>query len=501
VPRHGALGGWLEALDEQRMRAVERLAEARIAVGRPDLTLRELGELIALAPLRSRGYWLKMLAHHRLGETDRALAVYRSAVGVFRDELGIEPDPQLTDLYRSLLRWDPAASGAGAMRSLASMEQRPVQGLRLRRPATAAAVSEWRQPAAIGPDGPGPARLRGSAWPPPRPVVRRTPEPPVLDGRERTLAALHAAVLSPDRHAGGRVVVVYGPPGVGTSAVALRTAHDLAGAYPDGQLHLDLRAWPTQLRTGAEPARAALRMLGVGDPPRDPHEAGDLLRAVSAGQRLLLVLDNVSAPGEARPLLSLAEGCCTVVTCGYPLGAIAASERIAVRPLSVAESLGLMRRLLGPDRDPENLEHLAVLCGGLPLVLRIVAARLIDQPSLTAATLIGRLRDDRRALAELETDDLSWRARLAEVWSGLGAGAQRAFARLGQPGLFQVADAAHRLAVAEPVAEALLDELVRAHLVVVAGPGRYRTPRFARLLAAELAPSARVSLLMGPSSA
>ncbi|MFC7545653.1 BTAD domain-containing putative transcriptional regulator [Plantactinospora sp. GCM10030261] len=118
VPRHGAVGSWLDALDEQRMRAVERIAEARIAVGDPDRAVRELGDLLAVAPLRGRAWWLKILAHHRLGEHDLALAGYRSAADVFREELGIEPDPELTELHHSLLRWEPVFVNGERRRSV-----------------------------------------------------------------------------------------------------------------------------------------------------------------------------------------------------------------------------------------------------------------------------------------------------------------------------------------------------------------------------------------------
>ncbi|MBF9131105.1 winged helix-turn-helix domain-containing protein [Plantactinospora sp. S1510] len=493
VPRHGAVGTWLDALDEQRMRAVERIAEARIATGEPDRAVRELADLLAVAPLRSRAWWLKILAHHRLGEHDLALAGYRSAADVFRDELGIEPDPELTELYRSLLHWDDVPVGAGQVR-----------------PAVVTPIRGGLQPDVGPPNSGSPAagdpvrpyrrrieRDRSTS----HPTVHGLPEPPALIGRRDALTELRAAILGPQPGIGPRVVVLHGPPGVGTSALAQRAAYDLADAYPDGQLHLDVRTWPRARRSGAGPVQAVLRRLGVGTPPDDVAEAVDLLQTVSAGLRLLLVMDNVSAPGEVRPMLSLATGCCLLLTSGYPLGVIPGAGRLALRPLNVTNSVEVLRSMLGRDRVGEEFDHLAVLCGGLPLALRIVAARLIDLPALSTAALIGRLRDERRALSEWEVDDLSLRSRMIDVLSPLRPEVRYAFARLAGPREFGVAEAARRLNALVAETEALLDELVRTHLLVVSSTGRYRMPRFARLLAEELRFRPRCPELTFPSSA
>lgn len=37
-----------------------------------------------------------------------------------------------------------------------------------------------------------------------------------------------------------KLVVVHGQPGVGKTTLALNVAHEVTGAYPDGQIYLDL---------------------------------------------------------------------------------------------------------------------------------------------------------------------------------------------------------------------------------------------------------------------
>jgi len=103
VSRHGPLAEMLDTVDEERMRAVECLAEARIALGEAGLAARELSILLTRSPLRDRAWWLRMYAHHELGEYDAMAASYQAAFKVFRSELGMAPSAQLTDLYRTLV--------------------------------------------------------------------------------------------------------------------------------------------------------------------------------------------------------------------------------------------------------------------------------------------------------------------------------------------------------------------------------------------------------------
>lgn len=111
VARHGPMSGWLDALDDERMRAVESLAAARIEAGEARLAARELTVLLAISPLRGNAWRLKLHAHHRLGEHEAVAATFRAASLTFRSELGLDPDPELVQLYRSMLGWEPVHAG------------------------------------------------------------------------------------------------------------------------------------------------------------------------------------------------------------------------------------------------------------------------------------------------------------------------------------------------------------------------------------------------------
>ncbi len=96
-----------------------------------------------------------------------------------------------------------------------------------------------------------------------------------------------------------------------------------------------------------------------------------------------------------------------------------------------------------------------VACAGLPLAIRICAARLAARRQWKIATLADRLRNEHRRLDELKTGDLAVRAsfqvsydsirtvgrgvdparafRLLSLWQGVSISLQAAAALLGEP--------------------------------------------------------------------
>jgi hypothetical protein len=304
---------------------------------------------------------------------------------------------------------------------------------------------------------------------------------PPLIGRERELAGIEQAARTSGR--GAHLIVVHGSWSGGTSAVALEAAHRLADDFPDGQVYLDLRESPDPDRV----VPSLLRMLGVPSVPEPAAAAAALLRGLSNGRRGLVVLDNVTDVAQVEPVLALGAG--TVLVAGtHALGSLGVAHRCTLAPLVRRDAVTMVARLLDGRPAPRTgLYDLAGLCGCLPGVLRIAAARLIDNPDLPLEELVTRLRDDRRALSELDAPGASLRGRLAAVLATVSATARPAFERLGLPGEFSLTDAVARLEVEPGRAERALEELCRVHLLTRTGPQRYRMPRLVRLLGAERA--------------
>jgi hypothetical protein len=103
------------------------------------------------------------------------------------------------------------------------------------------------------------------------------------------------------------VVTIDGRAGTGKTALALGWAHRYADWFPDGQMLLDLRGCG-QAGSPTTPFDALLTMLAAlgtepGRLPTTLDGAVGLYRTLAAGQRVLLVLDNVRDADQVRPLL------------------------------------------------------------------------------------------------------------------------------------------------------------------------------------------------------
>jgi tetratricopeptide (TPR) repeat protein len=316
---------------------------------------------------------------------------------------------------------------------------------------------------------------------------------PDFVGREELLAEL-GALLEQVGSAGAGVgarLALYGPPGVGKSALAVRLAHAAKPAFPDAQLYVNLGAGAGSPLAPGEVLAGFLRALGVEGPfPESVDERAAFFRSQLEGRRALVVLDNARDVAHVRPLLPGSPTCAVILTSRRPLGGLAGA---AVRKVEVLDSdvaVQLLGEIVGAPRVEDEREaavSVARLCGELPLALRIAAGRLRNRPHRTLAWLAERLSDERERLGELELDDQAVRASLTISYEELEGDAARLFCLLAElPGPdFSTALAAGAAELETREAERLLDCLLEAQMLEPAGPERYRFHDLIRLFASE----------------
>ncbi|MEV0644888.1 helix-turn-helix domain-containing protein [Phytomonospora sp. NPDC050363] len=182
-------------------------------------------------------------------------------------------------------------------------------------------------------------------------------------------------------------LVITGPGGVGKTALGVRLAEAMAADCPDGRVYLDLRGTTEPLSTTAA-LRSLLTDLGVTGLSDDPAELAARWRATTTGRALYLLLDNASGDEQLRPLLP-ARGSVTVVT---GRRALATGTNRALCPLSRRSGSTLLRSLSGQAAvDEKALARVVDACGGLPLSIRMAAARLTARPQWTMTELASRL--------------------------------------------------------------------------------------------------------------
>ncbi len=223
-----------------------------------------------------------------------------------------------------------------------------------------------------------------------------------------------------DGAAGGAVLVtaVGGMGGIGKTELAVQAARKALdrGWFGGGVLFVDMFGYDPGRRLDAGRAVAGfLRAMAVPNEhvPADEQEQLVLYRSLlegyaTAGRPVLVFVDNVADPAQVLPLLPAHPSCRALVTSRerlahldarlIDLDALRAGEAVALLQAALHTRLPDDRRLT--DR-PEAAEQLAALCGGLPLALRIVAALLAENTSLTPKAITKALRPPEQRLAEM----------------------------------------------------------------------------------------------------
>ncbi|MEW2120764.1 BTAD domain-containing putative transcriptional regulator [Streptomyces sp. NPDC005474] len=490
IPAHIRAHPMFVRIDREYLAAVKDAAAAAIESGpdRVDRTLLMLRRAAAAHPLDESLHARLITALAVTGHHTEARHAYEVVSSRLREELGLDPGPELMRTGRNLTS---AATGPGR-RAVAEAFRTSLPD-KLDNPASAAVKPE---PDVLRVEKPDTADM-GTAWTRP---AQLPPDLGVFSGRHTELALAHALLPADDTAAPPVVIgAISGMAGIGKTTLAVHWAHKVAPRYPDGQLYTDLRGFDPGGGTAspAQVLRAFLDALGVPQHriPVSVDAQAALYRSLLAGKRVLVVLDNARDTEQVRQLLPGAAGCLTVVTSrNYLSGLVAEGARpLALGVLDAAESHDFLARRLGEDRlaaEPRSVEDIVALCGGLPLALAIVSARTAVHPEWNLAAIATELREGDSHLTVLSAGDPATDIQTVFSWSYrvLTDTAARLFRLLAlHPGPdVSVAAAACLLGVDRARARPVLSELTTAHLLTERFPGRFVCHDLLRVYAGEL---------------
>lgn len=384
-------------LEELRDAAILDRIEACLALGDGTGVLSEVRAMVAADPLAERPRALLMRALYADGRQAEALQVYQQAREALGDQLGVDPSPQLEEVYLGVLR----------------------QTL----------TSAPRAAPAIGGPAAGDAGAREAGAPPGWPRATNLREPLTsFVGRDADVERV-LELLENDR-----LVTLTGPGGVGKTRLASEAAAVLAARLPPGPGGTPAGVWLVELAPvscAPDVPYAVLDALGLRDgmlggadrgrraDSADP--AGRLASALGA-RSALLVLDNCehvvgAAATLAHTLLAECPAVRILATSREPL-AIGGERLWSVTPLPVPPSSGkgltaaeigaypAVRLLLdrasaaqaGLELTTASAGRLASICrmlDGMPLAIELAAPRL---RTLSPAQLAERLGDRFRLL-------------------------------------------------------------------------------------------------------
>ena len=358
-------------LEEERLVAVEEQAEARLRLGQYGELTARLSQFVARHPLRERLRGAYARALYGAGRPSEALDTLAELGRRLAEEQGLELGPELAALRQAMLTQDPSLGAAEV------------------------------------------PRPRGNL---PAPLIE-------LVGRAEVVR--HTG----DTLAGGRLVTLTGPGGVGKTALAVASARRLVDRFPDGMWLVELAE--VGAGDGAVVVeQAVVAVLGIQErAPGTRADPADRLVSFLAGKRVLLVLDNcehvVTASAElSARLLSGAEGVRILATSREALGitgevlievspldlppdvssnapsevppAVPAGAALAAVTSSSAVRLFAARASAAAPGfvvDERNAATVAAICArldGIPLALELAAARV---RVLGPAQLLSRLDD------------------------------------------------------------------------------------------------------------
>ncbi|MFJ1753943.1 NB-ARC domain-containing protein [Kitasatospora sp. NPDC088134] len=339
---------------------------------------------------------------------------------------------------------------------------------------------------------------------PAAPEYRRpdqVPRPPrrFVD-RVDPLAEFDAAFVDAESGRGCPIGVFSGMPGIGKSAAASEWADRNRDRFPGGQFYVDFgKLGEGAGRDVSEALAMCLRGLGVHETflPTGLADRTALYRTMSADRRMLLVLDDVSSPAHVTALLPHGAGSAVLATSNRRLGELAGDGAVLLE-LDVLDRPSALELLAARCGQPQLAAEPAAadlvdLCGGLPLAIRLCAARLATHRRLTVGALVTELADEKARLniiaASSGPEERSMSAALELVCRDLPDPAAAIYRLLGllpgrafDTGLVAVAAGREPAAVQEA-----LDTLEAASLLVRGADDRYTMHSLVRLHARESA--------------
>jgi DNA-binding SARP family transcriptional activator/basic membrane lipoprotein Med (substrate-binding protein (PBP1-ABC) superfamily) len=333
---------WLTAersrLQELHLRACATWAAASLDLGRSEELVPTLERLTRQFPLEERLWQHLLLALHRSGRSAAALQAYERLRRGLVEELGVDPSPALVRLHAAILRGDPGLAPPALLRS-----QAPDAGTRN-----------------------------------PYKALDHFTEADAVDfiGREGLVSEVAQRLTVGD----GRLLVLFGPSGCGTSSLvhagllpALR-AEAMTGPA-------DRRLKVVAVRPGSAPIAAITGAVAGAAHPSDPGAVPedrwllDVLAELGQDVTVILVLDQfeevfgpLDDPGE----------------CDRLLGGLT----LAVEAADVDLRLVIVLRTDHLDRF---LSHRSVSAGGPPVLIPVLplTANQLAQAAVAPAGRVG----------------------------------------------------------------------------------------------------------------
>ncbi|MEM7029448.1 MAG: BTAD domain-containing putative transcriptional regulator [Chloroflexota bacterium] len=432
VPETDLFEQWLltkrEELEQQALHALRLLGQSHELKGEYDDAQTYARRCLEFVPWQEEAHQLLMRALTLSGQRSAALAQYDSCVVLLDDELGVDPSPETMALYEQIRDGDlvPLEVPTSITSPLTPSQQSPFQ-----------------------------------AQTPPDHFVGREPEIKQL-----------CVGLSPSA---GAVHAIVGMGGLGKTTLAMQVAHRLRDDYTDGVLWANAASGSSMDILANWGSAYGYDFSNI----TDLENRAAAVRGILSERQTLIVIDNIVAASEVRPLLPGSETCAVLITTrDLDLAHALNAKPLHLGELSTENAHQLLMHILGEERVSSEKEAALEICAllqNLPLAVEIVAQRLKSRPRQKLVRMAARLQEITHRLG-LEISDQAVRTSFEVSWEALSDELRHFFPHLavfeGRP--FQAGALAY-IADLDPFdTEDYLDTLTALSLVKEEGKTQYR---------------------------
>jgi tetratricopeptide (TPR) repeat protein len=236
-------------------------------------------------------------------------------------------------------------------------------------------------------------------------LARFTIPKPVQDftDRDTELKQLKAELLR-----GAQVVIVSGGGGVGKTELAHQLVDIIKGDYLSGRISIDLLGSSTKPISPEDVMRRLLEPFYINQKlPNDFGQLKGLYQQTFSAQKVLLLFDNAANVEQVRSLIPPPPSVSIVTSRqSFSMTEFGLKQPLRLNPFSPESSMSFLinasEKIM--ESPKQKIEELSMICGHLPLALRIAVSIINDRPDWKIEDLLQRLENERTRLQGLKRD-------------------------------------------------------------------------------------------------